>query len=68
MIKYLRTEDEIWDSLRKGEHVKYARLVPTKEYYKAGVFNVADLDALMDNLKHLDTTIFFVEVCDDGTN
>lgn len=67
MIKYLRTEDEIWDNIRKGEHVKYARLVETRRY-KPGVFNVADLDALIDNLKHLDTTIFFVEVNDDGTN
>lgn len=67
MIKYLRTEDEIWDSIRKGEHVKYARLVETR-HYKAGVFNVASLDALMDSLKHFDTTIFFVEVQNDGTN
>lgn len=67
MIKYLRTEDEIWDSIRKGEHVKYARLVETRRY-KAGVFNVADLAVLMDSLKHFDTTIFFVEVQNDGTN
>lgn len=67
MIKYLRTEDEIWDSIRRGENVKYARLVETGRY-KAGVFNVADLDALIDNLKHFDTTIFFVEVQNDGTN
>ena len=26
MIKYLRTEDEVWNSIRKGEYVKYARL------------------------------------------
>ena len=64
MIKYLRTEDEIWDSIRKGEYVKYARLAPS-ERYESGVYNI---NSLRDALKHLDTTIFFVEVQDDRTN
>lgn len=61
MIKYLKTEDEIWDSVRKGEYVRYARLIP-RAGYASGVFKVEDLSVLRDNLKHLDTTIFFVEV------
>lgn len=67
MIKYLRTEDEIWDSIRKGEYVKYARLVRT-ERYKSGVYEAVSIGSLRDALKNFNTTIFFVEVCDDGTN
>ena len=67
MIKYLRTDDEIWDSIRKGEYVKYARLAPT-ERYKSGVYEAASIGSLRDALKNFDTTIFFVEVQNDGTN
>ena len=67
MIKYLRTEDEVWNSIRKGEYVKYARLAPS-ERYKSGVYEVASIGALRDALKNFDTTIFFMEVQNDGTN
>ena len=67
MIKYLRTEDEVWDSIRKGEHVKYARLAPSGRY-KSGVYEAASIGALRDALKNFDTTIFFMEVQNDGTN
>ena len=55
MIKYLRTEDEVWDSIRKGEHVKYARLAPSGRY-KSGVYEAASIGALRDALKNFDTT------------
>lgn len=67
MIKYLRTEDEVWNSIRRGEYVKYARLVPS-ERYKSGVYEVVSIGALRDALKNFDTTIFFAEVQNDGTN